>query len=278
MARLRTISGTVKGSSKYWIFIITALLLSIWWIVTPSGILGKADAIGYAFCHRIDLRSFHLGDRQLPFCVRCTGQYLGAVLGLLFQVIIARHHAGFPSRRVLVLLGLLILGYGVDGLNSTLYLPPLLRVFPHLPHLYEPSNTLRLISGSGMGLVIAALIYPAFVGSALEHPGKQPALSGLSSLVGLIAITLLADWLILKGSLYVLFIAALTSAGGVILLLCMAYAIILLRLAKRENTYSRLSQIGLPLVIGFLIAMSQIALFDLVRFIITGTWNGLVFG
>ncbi len=68
------------------IFIAVGLLLVGWLWNTPAGLLGKADALGYAVCHRIDVRSFHLGERQLPLCARCTGMYLGAMLGLVFQV------------------------------------------------------------------------------------------------------------------------------------------------------------------------------------------------
>ena len=64
--------------------VVTAVfLLTLGWLLnTPAGLLGKADAVGYAVCHRIDLRSFNLGERQMPLCARCTGMYLGAVLGL----------------------------------------------------------------------------------------------------------------------------------------------------------------------------------------------------
>ena len=67
--------------------ILPVLLLAVattWVYFTPEGILGKAGAVGYAVCHRIDLRSFHLGLRQLPLCARCTGMYLGALLGLTY--------------------------------------------------------------------------------------------------------------------------------------------------------------------------------------------------
>src|SRR5512135_3248394 len=65
------------------------LLFGGWLLNTPPGLLGKADAVGYSVCHRIDARSFHIGNRQLPLCVRCTGMYLGAMLGLVYQAFLA---------------------------------------------------------------------------------------------------------------------------------------------------------------------------------------------
>ena len=104
MALVKSFLIHLKTSRKYYILIVAAVILYIWLIETPAGLLGKADAIGYAVCHRIDVRSFHLGVRQLPLCARCTGQYMGAVIGIIFQGLFARRRSGFPSKRVIVML------------------------------------------------------------------------------------------------------------------------------------------------------------------------------
>jgi uncharacterized membrane protein len=249
----------------------------IWLLATPPGILGKADAIGYAVCHRIDTRSFHIGEIQLPLCARCTGQYLGAIIGLVFLGIFGRRMSGTPPKRVISLMILLILFYAVDGLNSYLYLPPFLKIFPGMPHLYQPSNTLRLFTGTGMGIVIAIVLYPAFWGSILVNPDARPAMSNLRISVIIMILGITVDLLILTGSKFVLFPAALISTGGVLLLLTMVYTILWMRILHKENQFTRLSQITLYAMAGFIITMIQIGLFDLVRFIITGTWNGLIF-
>ena len=132
------------------------LLLAGWLVYTPPDLLGKADSLGYAVCHRIDLRSFHLGVRQLPLCARCTGMYLGAVLGLAFQFFSASRRGANPPWKVIAVLGVFVAAFGIDGVNSFLAL-----ILQH-GLLYEPNNTLRLLTGTGMGLAIAAAIYPAF--------------------------------------------------------------------------------------------------------------------
>ena len=53
------------------LILATGLILFGWLAYTPPGLLGKADAIGYSVCHRIAVRSFMLGDRQVPLCARC---------------------------------------------------------------------------------------------------------------------------------------------------------------------------------------------------------------
>lgn len=270
--------GKIKRSSGYAVYAIAGVLLIIWSLETPAGVLGKADAIGYAVCHRIDLRSFHIGLRQMPLCARCTGQYLGAMLGLLFQAITAGRRSGFPPRRVLAILGILGGLYAVDGLNSFLSLPPFIQAFPWLPHLYTPTNLLRLLTGTGVGLAIAIILYPAFVGSLYAQQDSRPAVSGITPLAWLLSLGMIADILILTGSSYVLYPAGLISAGGVIILLTVAYDIVIFRIFRLENTFTRLWQARLPLVAGFVVAMAQIALLDLLRFLATGTWGGLIFG
>jgi uncharacterized membrane protein len=278
MVRMQSIFFIVKKTGKYSLLIIAALLLIVWGLETPPGILGKLDAVGYAVCHRIDVRSFHIGTRQLPLCARCSGQYVGAMIGLLFQAIYSRHRSGFPPRSVFVILGIFSLAYAVDGLNSYLYLPPFLESFPNLPHLYIPTNTLRLLTGSGMGLVIAVILYPALTGTIYANPDNRPAMGGIIPVLSMVGLCVIADLLILTGSSFILYPAALISAVGVIILLSFAYTIVILRIFKKENTYHRFTQIGVALLVGFTISMLQIALVDLIRYIVTGTWSGFMFG
>jgi uncharacterized membrane protein len=278
MNQEKPVIAQLKNSGKYTVYILSGILLLVWLIETPAGVLGKADAIGYAVCHRIDLRSFHVNLRQLPLCARCTGQYVGAMVGLLFQGIFSRRRVGFPSRWMLGILGVFGLAYVVDGVNSYLSLPMIVNNFPDIPHLYEPTNTLRLLTGTGVGLAIAMLLYPAFVGSIYAQVDLRPSIAGLRPMLGLIGLGITADLLILSGSSTILYPAALISASGVIILLTLAYTTAILRIFNKENRYTRLSQISLPMAVGFLTAMSQIAILDLLRFVVTGSWSGALFG
>jgi uncharacterized membrane protein len=144
--------------------------------------LGKADAVAFAFCDRVDPRSFHLGGRPLPFCARCTGTFLGALAGVISLLLFGRGRAArWPTRGPAILLGFLALLWVADGVNS------LLASFPTLPHLYPPSNALRLLSGLGFGLALAAFYVPALAQSFWHEPLMMPSLDG-----GLEAIAYLA--------------------------------------------------------------------------------------
>ena len=49
--------------SRWLVPIAGVLILAYFLYFTPPGLLGKADALGYAVCHRIDERSFHIDGR-----------------------------------------------------------------------------------------------------------------------------------------------------------------------------------------------------------------------
>src|SRR3990170_8977714 len=115
--------------SRAWALTLPAALTALWLVATPAGLLGKADAVGYAVCHRIDLRSFHLGERALPLCARCTGIYLGAMVTLAVFPLAGRgRSASFPGKAILAAFAVFGAGFAVDGINSYLSL------FPGLPH------------------------------------------------------------------------------------------------------------------------------------------------
>jgi uncharacterized membrane protein len=265
---VKTLSSTAKGLA----ILSIGLLLFAWLVNTPPGLLGKADAIGYAVCHRIDLRSFHLGDRQLPLCVRCSGMYLGAMLGLAYQALTRPRAGGFPQRPVWVVYGFFILAFAVDGLNSYLHL------FPGFTGLYEPQHWLRLLTGTGMGLVVAGVLYPAFNQTVWRDWKNLPSLSGLPSLGALVLLALAMDGLVLMGNPLILYPLALVSAAGVLVLLALVYSMVCVMLLHLENKALRPRQLLAPLVGGFGLALLQIAVLDWVRFFFTGTWDGFHFG
>lgn len=268
---------SVRPSKRSWLwkaplFASIGLMLLGALLNTPEGLLGKADAIGYAVCHRIDLRSFHIGERPLPLCARCTGMYLGAMLGLGYQQLVHRRRSGTPSKSVLAVAALLVLAFAVDGLNSYL------TFFPRLPHLYQPNNTLRLITGTGMGLVISVALYPAFNQTVWQDYEDKPTLDGWRQILGLLGLAAVMDGLILTQNPLILYPFALLSALGVLVLLTMIYSMLWLIILRRENRYLYPQQLVVPLLAGFGFALLQLILIDAGRYLLTGTWDGFHIG
>src|SRR5258708_12595275 len=84
---------------------LAATVLGVWLYNTPPGLLGKADAIAFAICHRLVSHSILMGQEAMPLCARCTGIYLGALVGLSTMPGLTRRPApGLPPPPLLLAL------------------------------------------------------------------------------------------------------------------------------------------------------------------------------
>lgn len=270
----------IGAGSKYLVIVAALLVFIGWFINTPPGLLGKADAIAYAVCHRIGERSFHIGSIQLPLCARCTGMYLGAVTGLFFQSIIGWKRLKIPHWSIIALLVVFVGAFGIDGSNSYLYLLKQVSpgMLPNVPNLYVPNNTLRLLTGSGMGLVIALMLFPAFNQTVWSDGDDKPAISGWKWFGLLLGIQVVFDLLVLTESPLVLYPVAVISTLGVWLLLSMVYSMVWVMIMGEDSKFIKLRQLWLPLLAGLTIAMIQTAGIDALRFWLTGTWGAFPLG
>ncbi len=242
---------------------------AIWLSLAPSGLLGKADALGYAVCHRIDLRSFHLGERPFPMCARCTGMYLGALLALAYYQARGRSRfSAFPRWPLLIPLGLFVLAWAIDGLNSYL------QLLPGLPHVYPASNTLRLLTGTGMGISLGTMVYIGFNQTAwLDLTFESPLRSG-ADLAWLLLLAALVDGAVLSENVLLLYPLALLSSLAVLVLLTLIYTMVLTMLLRRENSARRWRDLLALFAGGATLAIAQIAILDGIRLVLTGSWAG----
>lgn len=260
--------------------ILAFLLVTTGWLLTtPAGLLGKADALGYAVCHQIDERSFHIGERALPLCARCSGMFLGAFLGLGYQAAVSKRRGGAPHWAIIAALGAMVAAFAVDGSNSYLYL--IKEVYPglfeQLSNLYVPSNTLRLFTGTGMGLGIAAALFPAFTQTVWADWKKEPALDGWKFL-GLVGLAAALDLLALTESPIVLYPVAFISSGGILVILTLVFCVAWVSLMNQENTFNGIRQLWLPLLAGLTIALIQVFAIDMLRLWLTGAWGAIPLG
>ncbi|HMV51274.1 MAG TPA: DUF2085 domain-containing protein [Blastocatellia bacterium] len=101
-----------------------------------------------AVCHQIPERSFHLHDFPLAVCSRCTGIYVGFMLGLMLYPFVRSLRAEImPHRRWLLLAAAPMLtdfGGGVLGLFTNTFFS-------------------RTATGALLGSVAAFYLQPAFI-------------------------------------------------------------------------------------------------------------------
>ena len=258
-----------------WALPLAALAaLAGWLLISPEGALGKLDAVGYAVCHRIDARSFHVAGRQLPMCARCSGEFSAAAIALSFQAWRGGRAARFPSRPIIFVLLAFLAAFAVDGLNSFMFLIAQTGASaPAVANLYTPSNTLRLLTGSGMGIALAALLFPAVNQTIWRDLPNRTALDA-ASFRALLLIVGAWDALILTEAPAVLYAAGVASALGVLALLVSVFAMFWITLLRQENGFVLLRELWLPACAGLTLALLLVVGIDVVRFQMTGTWGG----
>lgn len=260
---------------KWFVPIAAIIAFGAWMYISPEGALGKLDAIGYAVCHRIDERSFHIDDRQLPLCARCTGEFYAAGAALIFQAFVSGKRSKLPSRGIIAVLVLFFLAFGIDGSNSYLYLLKQSSngALAQIPNLYVPNNILRLFTGSGMGIALAAVLYPVINQSIWRELDDRPALEWKSFGI-LVALIVVINLLVLTDSLIVLYPIAYLSALGTLSLLVLVFTILWIIIMKQDNTFDNIRQLWLPFASGVTLALLMILSIDLLRLQFTGTWSG----
>ncbi|MBE7471927.1 MAG: DUF2085 domain-containing protein [Anaerolineales bacterium] len=255
-------------TKKGWLMLtVSALVIAVFLFSPPLTLLDKTQAIGYAVCHQIPARSFHLAGQPLPLCARCTGIYLGALLGIVGMILLRRYHSvEFPPPALLVTLLTFTGLMGIDGVNSYL------SFFPKLPHLYEPQNWLRLTTGSLHGLTMSALVFPIMNGG-FWHASRakmEPVIKNFRELLlflgGIMGIILIVLW----EQPFLLYPLALLSTLGVLLMLSIVGSMFVLILTRQEGAARTWSDLILPGVMGLAIAILIIEAMGGIRAILIG--------
>jgi uncharacterized membrane protein len=100
-------------------------------------------AAGSIVCHQLPERSFHIAGVQLPVCARCTGLYVGGVVGIIVWLARTRRplsHA-FARRALLVAVA-----------------PTLVTVLTAAAGWWDPGNALRAALAMPLGVMVGAVV------------------------------------------------------------------------------------------------------------------------
>ncbi len=249
-----------------WMVALSLIIIAVFFFFPPVTVLDKTHAVGYAICHQIPGRTFHIDDVPLPLCARCTGIYLGALLGLGGLTLTGRYRSvALPSTPILVVLVSFIGLLGIDGINSYL------SFFPGAPHLYEPQNWLRLTTGTFHGLALSIIVFPVINGSlwAANQTQEKPVIDSFKTLwpylAGCVAIILIVLW----QHPLLLYPLSVLSTLGVMLMLGIVNTMFVLIITRREGYATHWREIVVPMVVGLAVSFLMIAGMDWFRLTIT---------
>jgi uncharacterized membrane protein len=257
--------GACRRARRDGFLAVVALgILLLYLLAPPHGLLDKADQAAYAVCHRIPARSFAFAGQPLPLCARCSGTYLGAVAGLIVLAACGRRRAArLPAPATLVVLGVFLLAWAVDGLNS------FLALIPGLPYLYEPRNLLRLITGTLEGLALAAVLLPLTNLTLWANPEPQRSIGSWRELVWLLVAAAAVSVLVSSEWAPLLYPLAILSALAILGLVGLVNAMFVLMLVRREGRATRAREVLLPLLVGVALAVIELVAIGVVRAALT---------
>ncbi|MBN1658169.1 MAG: DUF2085 domain-containing protein [Anaerolineae bacterium] len=230
----------------------------------PDTLLGKADVAGYAVCHRLPERSFSLGDRPMPLCARCTGTFLGAVVGLGMMLLYGRRRASrMPPAGILLVMLTFSALWAFDGLNSYM------TFFPGAPHLYEPRNWLRFTTGLGNGLTLIILVLPILNFTVWHDPVPQRVIKNVWEMLGIVAVAALSIPAVMSGLEFLVYPLALLSGAGVVMMLTLINGMMATIILGREGYARTWRHAAVPLLVGAALAILEMTGLVLVRAYLT---------
>lgn len=231
--------------------------------------LTGSDWLGAGICHRITDRSFMINGRQFPLCARCTGMYLGVILVFIVLGLAGRLRWGeLPRTPVMAALIGFIGLMGVDGINSYTHF------FPGFPHVYEPRNWLRLVTGVGTGLAMGAFAFPALAQTLWQYRPSPPVIGSWRELAALLAVAATAVLLLLSNLPAINYVLAIGSTAGLVIILAAINAVLLLTLLRRDGLATRWQETAVPLAASLLLALGELLALAYLRVSFLGTITG----
>ncbi|CAG0926353.1 hypothetical protein TFLX_00025 [Thermoflexales bacterium] len=243
---------------------IPAAIISLFVAATPPGLWEKARVMGYALCHQLPDRSFFIHEHQTPLCARCTGMYLGFLVGLVFLIVRRRtHSARMPTAAIIsVLIGFMTI-MGIDGVNSTI------SIIPGAPQLYHTTNVHRIVTGTLFGLAMCMLFFPVFSTAIWQQPSGDRTIKHWRELGVMVLAALAVDAVVLTQADWLFYPITILSIFGPLLLLGFMGAIIVMTTRNLVNTLDRWRQLALPLFAGVALGLVLITLMGLLRVTVT---------
>jgi uncharacterized membrane protein len=233
--------------------------------VHAAGLLRIVGLFLSGICHQLPEHSLFLAGVPMPLCARCTGTYLGALLGISYVCLRGRCRASrLPPRRVLAVLGLFVAFWAIDGLNSYW------QFVTGRVLLYVPNNGLRLATGLGQGLALSMVVLPLFNAALWQGADPRYPVATLKELSGMVLQLAVLAVLLLTAAGVLLYPILLLDLLSVSLLLGIVNTMIVILVLRRENRAQNWRQVLFPLSLGLALAIGEVSAIAVLRAML---WN-----
>jgi uncharacterized membrane protein len=215
-------------------------------VLPGATLIERLRALDGGICAQMPGHSFFPGGEQLPLCARNTGIYLGFATTFLYLAASRRLRVSrLPRLSVMIVLGLAVLLMGVDGFNS-------LFVDLGLPHLYQPMNWLRLLSGLGTGTAMAAVIVPTASGLIWRADDPRSSFDSLGELALMLPLLTIDFFVVISVAPIILYPVGILSSAGLVLALSLVNLVFALGLTNQLGRFTTWRQF-FPLFTGLVV-------------------------
>ena len=199
-------------------------------------LLDRLRSLDGGICAQLPSHSFFPAGEQLPLCARNTGIYLGFALGFLTLLGVGRVRASrLPRLPVAALLLALVGLMALDGFNS-------LFLDLGAPHLYQPQNVLRLMTGLGAGVAMVSFITPVTNGLLWRQEDTRPSFRSFAQLAVVLPLLLLALLAVASQTAWLLYPIAILSSLGLVLALTLVNLVFLISATPLVGRFERWRQ------------------------------------
>jgi uncharacterized membrane protein len=243
------------GGPWRWLLPALVLVALVAFLAVPAPLPRKLLLAMGGVCGLRPAHSYFVGGVQLPLEARMTGIYGGFLL--TFVVLLAFRRLGarrLGSPLVIGILALFFMSMAFDGVNSTL-------AELGLPHLYTPTNVLRLLTGLLSGIVIAPfLLWLLSVVATPREPGVTHAVVGSRwDLAAALAVNAGFAALVLDGRAVSYYPVALVSVVGIVGVLAITALLVILAMSGLAGRVTQVRQLVAPGALALLIAFAVLS-------------------
>ncbi|MCU0494280.1 MAG: DUF2085 domain-containing protein [Chloroflexaceae bacterium] len=205
----------------------------------------KMFVVAHGICSQENTMS--LGGLTFPVCARNSGIYMSFLLTLGYIWLIGRSRAGrLPPLSITITLAAFVVIMAVDGFNS-------LFEDVGLPHLYQPMNWLRTLTGMGLGVGLGVILHLMLnLSLRKDVDDSQPVLRSWSELLGILGVNFLVLAAIygnLSFMYWPLAFVAFLGILGVLYLVCLLLTSLFL---GYESAITRPAQLARPATVAIL--------------------------